>query len=64
MSWFGRTFGKKDGGSRMGNLLRAVAYRNTFGLLGDNMENASYGAILKNEVSYVHPSSGQHPDYY
>jgi hypothetical protein len=37
MSFVGRLFTRKGGGTRVGNLLRQVAYDNTYGLLGKNI---------------------------
>lgn len=36
MSFIGRLFTRKRGGTRVGNFIRKVAYENTYGLLGTN----------------------------
>jgi hypothetical protein len=37
MGFFKDLFKRKKNGTRIGNLLRAIAYNNTGGLLGENM---------------------------
>lgn len=37
MGLFGKLFRKKEGGTRVGNWLRQIAYNNSMGLLGRDM---------------------------
>lgn len=45
MSFIGRLFAKKEGGTRVGNFLRQFAHNNTYGFLGSDLQK-SYGEIL------------------
>ena len=48
MGFLGRLFARKTGGTRVGNLLRQVAYNNTYTLLGSN-QGGYKNVILEND---------------
>lgn len=43
-------FGRKKGGTRLGNLLRQIAYNNTAGILGDDLK---IGNTRNNMLAYL-----------
>ncbi|MBE99088.1 hypothetical protein [Flavobacterium coralii] len=51
MGLFGKLFRKKEGGTRVGNWLRQIAYNNSMGLLGKDMGmGETLGGMFRHEL--------------